>query len=357
LNKAFSIPLGFTFDDSGTADRNNLGVAACLPEYVADPENTLLAAVTDPSKILRRQFSPLVLSGPSGVGKSFLAHGLKTRWSHENPQEKTLACTGADFARSLAKAIDTDAIGDFRTRFRSADILVLDNITELARKDAAQCEFARTIDHIHAKERIVIVTSRVPPSRLNRFSPQLISRLSQGLLLPLRPPGTSARREIVTRLAGRHGIQLSDDATTLLVSGGPVSVVSLNSFFLRIKASEPRTSQPLDHKFVRSLLAESSSDTSPNINAVTKIVAKRFRLKVADLRSSSRRQQIVRARGTAMFLARKHTGLSLERVGEYFGKRDHTTVLHACRQTEERLASDPELRNAVNDITNQLNEL
>lgn len=356
MNEAFSIPLGLTFGNSQTAGQQQIGVAAFLPEFIADPENALLAAVVNPSEILTHQFSPLVFTGPAGVGKTFLTLGLVSRWSLENPDTEVVTCTGADFARGLSEAIDTDSIDDFRTRFRKSDILVLDDITELFQKEAAQAELARTIDHLHAEERMVIVTSRVPPRRLNRFSPHLISRLSQGLVLPLKPPGPAARREIVMRLAECHATQLSDDAATLLVRRGPASVVALNGLFLKIRTAQNGKSKPLDSNFIRSLLDESFAKSTPSISLVTKLVAKRFHLKVADLRSSSRRQQIVRARGAAMFLARTHTGLSLERVGEYFGKRDHTTVLHACRQTEERLTSEPELRDALADITNQLNE-
>lgn len=355
LNGTFSIPLGLMSSNSDVADRRQPLAAATLPEFIADAENNLLSAVTEPAEILQRQFSPLVLVGPSGLGKSFLVQGLVARWSQGNAEAEIVTCTGADFARSLAEAIDTDAIDDFRSRFRQADILFLDDITELARKEAAQSELARTLDHLHAEDCLAIITSRITPSRLNRFLPQLVSRLLQGLVLPLKPPGPAARSELVLKLAERHGVRLPEASITLLISSGPSSVTALNGLLLQIKSLHTGP-DPVCPKDIESLLESCNINALGNISSLAKLVARRFRLKVADLKSSSRRQRIVLARGTAMYLARKHTGLSLQRIGEYFGKRDHTTVLHACRQTEERLTTEPELREALNDIANQLNE-
>jgi chromosomal replication initiator protein len=353
LNGAFSIPLGLNLSNSNVADRHEPGSATALPEFIADAENTLLSVITDRSEILQRQFSPVVLVGPTGVGKSFLAQGLVDRWSEEYAPTEVVTCTGADFARSLAEAIDTDAIDDFRNRFREAKVLFLDDITELARKETAQYELAQTLDHLQANEGLAIITSRTPPARLSRFLPRLVSRLSRGLVVPMKHPGPAARRELVMRLADFQGIQLSEDSITLLVSDGPPSVTALSGLVRQIK-SLPDSANSVDPLVIHPLLANRDVNASANMSSLTKLVARRFRLKVADLKSSSRRQKIVQARGAAMFLARKHTGLSLQRIGEYFGKRDHTTVLHACRQTEDRLNSEPDLRDAVNEITNQL---
>lgn len=356
VNGVFSIPLGFTFGDSDVGDRQPATAVTALSEYIADDGNPLSAVNTELSELLQRRFSPLVLTGASGVGKSFLAQGLVARWSQEDPEREIVVCTGADFARALANAIDTDATEDFRRRFRTADILLVDDLTELARKEAAQIELARTLDHLHQQDRFAVVTSRVTPTRLSRFAPQLVSRLTQGLVLPLSPPGPAARREIVSRLADRFDVPLSDDSLTLLATSGPPSVSGLSGLVQRIKSHSHEHSQPLSTQFVHSCLDEQTEQEGPAISSIAKLVARRFRLKVADLKSPSRRQAIVRARGAAMYLSREYTELSLERIGKFFGKRDHTTVLHACRQAEDRLSSDPVFKEALIEITSQLSE-
>lgn len=353
LNGVFSIPLGLNLSNSDVADRHELGSAAALPEFIADDENTLLSVITDRSEILQSQFSPVVLVGPSGVGKSFLAQGLVDRWSKEYAPIEVVSCTGADFARSLAEAFDTDAIDEFRNRFRGARVFFLDDVTELARKEAAQSELAQTLDHLQTNDSLAIITSRTPPARLSRFLPRLVSRLSRGLVVPMKSPGPAARRELVMRLADFQGIQLTEDSITLLVTDGPLSVTALGGLVRQIQSLHGGADS-VGPQVIQPLLSDRDVTTNANMSSLTKLVARRFRLKVADLKSSSRRQKIVHARGAAMFLARKHTGLSLQRIGEYFGKRDHTTVLHACRQTEERLTSEPDLKDAVNEISNQL---
>lgn len=354
VNGTFSIPLGNPDSDAGSAGCRSAGASVTQAEFIADAENTLLTTILQPQEIIANGFIPLVFTGPTGVGKSFLATGLVARWSQQDRMAVVASCTGADFCRLFREAIETDAIEEYRSRFRAVNFLVLDDLTELSGKDAAQIELASTIDDLLLHKQIVVVTSRTPPARLNRFVPQLASRLAQGLELPLKLPGPAARHELIRRLASRHSIQLSDESIALLVESGPHSASGLQGALLQMASESAHDSTRLDPGTVIDYLTDRQQQSQFTVNSLAKLVARRFRLRVADLKSSSRRQTIVLARGVAMYLARQHTRLSLERIGEYFGKRDHTTVLHACRQIRLRLEREPELKEAVDDIKNQL---
>lgn len=350
---AFTIPLEHLGSESGGSRRRSGSSLGVRTEFVADSENALLTSIQLRSQLTDGDFCPLVLCGPTGVGKSFLAHGLVGRWANEDPLAEVVTCTGADFARLFREAVDTDAVDEFRRRFREADILLLDDVHELAGKDAAQVELASAIDELRAGGRVILITSPHLPTRLNQFLPQLISRLMCGLIVPLKMPGAAARRELILRVAQQHELSLDAKSLELLVRSGPQCPTGINGLLLKIR-SDVNGDIQLDEQAVRRQLEDQQGRTSPTISTLTKMVARRFKLRVADLKSSSRRQAIVRARGAAMYLARRYTDLSLERLGEYFGKRDHTTVLHACRQVEQRVLSEPELKEILDDIENQL---
>lgn len=353
----FTIPLGTGEEfDFSPRKASTLRRASTLPlcDYIADEENALLRTLLPSLQRSTNLFGPLLLWGPTSTGKTTLALALVQRAKAIAPEGKLLLLTAADFARAYANAIDTDSLSEFRQRFLQTQLVVIDDLHHLAGKTSALAELRTLLDLMTASSIRVVVTSLHAPSDLP-FTADLRGRLSQGLVIPLRWPGASARREIVVRyLASRHAT-LSEAMVARLADHycGPPS--RLFSGLAQLVHGAEVERRPLDDAYVaESLAAHTEAAISPR--AVIAAVAKQFHVTVKDLKGTSRRQAINTARGVAMYLLRHHTKQTFEQIGQHFAGRDHTTVMHACQKTTERLAGDPQLQHAVDQVVTHLQE-
>jgi chromosomal replication initiator protein len=329
-------------------------------EYVGSEENRLVQhavhALLDRSGL----YNPLIFYGSTGTGKSFLALGLAERWRSQYPEDKVVVTCGPDFARSFANAVDTDNLVSFRKRARSAQLFVLDDIHLLKQKRAAQLELARAIDALIQNGGAVLLTDQTAPTADTGLVPALRSRLAQGLAVRLTPPGASARRYLLERLAAQYEIQF-DDAAIELLSNHSLEADPQSSTVLRLRHAVIQLAHGgqgragcIDVEQVRHFLREQETQRQPTLRAIAAAVSKHFAVTGPELRGPSRRRNVVRARGVAMLLAWTYTGKSLEAVGQYFGNRDHTTVLHACRKTDQLRQSEPAIAQAWEDLLAQL---
>ncbi len=323
--------------------------------YLAGPENRLLPpAVHGVLQSRAATHNPLVLHGPTGTGKSHLARGLAAAW-RERFHDQMVAYTNAtDFARELADAIETQAMDDLRGRYRGANLLVFEDVGRLAEKPAAQVELIHTLDAVLQEGGQVVVTASIPPAELKGLMPGLQSRLVAGLVLPLSPPGAGARLAILRQLAALRDVALSDSAAQLLADGLRGTVPELLGALLTLYVPADISGKPIDAAAVRAFLAGRNRSHKPQVAAVAALTARRFSLKLADLRGPSRRRPMVAARDVAMHLARTLCGATLQQIGVYFGGRDHTTVMHSCRKAEMLLKTDLATRQAVEQLQQQL---
>jgi chromosomal replication initiator protein len=304
-------------------------------------------------------YNPVVLCGGTGTGKSLLAHGVAGRFRDQNKGARIVFTTGADFARDYALALQTDSLQDMRHKYRRASLLVIDDLHEIASKTGAQNELIRTLNSSLKRDRGVVATLRQSPLETASLLPGLASRLSGGLLVPLQPPGEAARRQILEQLAAARGASLTTDVIDLIVAGipgassKPVTVPQLQAILNRLDSCPSSPGEEIDEQQVRECLISRQSAVEPQLRSIAKHVCKYFKVRLTDLRGPARQQKIVRSRGVAMLLARRLTANSLEQIGRYFGNRDHTTVLHACRKTESMMESDPSIRQAVEELVLQ----
>ncbi|QDU92256.1 Chromosomal replication initiator protein DnaA [Lignipirellula cremea] len=325
-------------------------------EFLAGEENALARAAAEsflnPSQPDHFSYNPWVLYGPTGVGKSLLAQGLLHQlqardWS-------TLCIAGVDWAREYADAVETKSVGEMREKYQAYDYLLIEDLHEMAEKKPAQQELVLLIDALLDAGSRLWVTLLAPPTETRGFLPALASRLAEGLATPLRPPGPLVRKELLQRLATASKIKLSGPALATLVESTSGAPLELKQTLLAAAAAAHAAGETLSPAFLAQHLSAARAARRPSLRNITAKVSGRFQLKSSELKSATRRQAVVRARGVAMYIARQLTDKTLEEVGKHYGGRDHTTVLHACRRTEALLHEDPELQKLVEEIAIQL---
>ncbi|MHB8971831.1 MAG: helix-turn-helix domain-containing protein [Pirellulaceae bacterium] len=356
----FSIPLEAYPSLSHEAGPNGTPRGVALREYIGSDENRLVPFAVQALLASDRRYNPIVFTGPSGTGKTLLAVGLAERWRHERSGNVVVATCGADFARSFAYALDTDSLADWRTKTSAADLFVLDDLQQMRQKLAAQEELVHLLDQLLDAGRAILITALHAPCVSDGLLPGLCSRLSGGLSVPLLAPGVPARRELLRRIADLHDVQLSDAAIEMLASGPSDAesdrwtVPQLNHAVVQLGHSARVEATSIELDEIRLFWKGQAHERQPTLRLIASKVAKYLAVTVPQLRGPSRRSHVVRARGVAMLLARNLTGTSLEMVGQYFGNRDHTTVLHACRKTESLRHTDPAISQAMDELWEQL---
>ena len=376
-NGVVTIPLpGQPLSDNGSSPDDNRTPLAM--EFIAGPENCLVEPAV--LGILGRRltpFNPLVLYGPSGTGKSHLARGIAATWKANFPHSRVVYTTAVDFARERKDAFDAQSVEDFRARYRGAALAVFEDLGELAadpsrrgvRKDsqsppkeslptprrsgcfpAVQEELICTLDAIIQRGGQVLATIAAAPHDIGGLVPALQSRLAAGLCLPLALPGADARRAILQRWSTLREFELADSILKLLAEGLAGTVPELLGAMLQLEVPARQEGRRVDARRVREFLSRRDEALRPKLRDIAALTARHFSLRLADLRGASRRRPVVAARDVAIYVCRHLTSESLGRIGEYFGGRDHTTVLHAYRKAEEQMEADPAIRQAIDQL-------
>ncbi len=355
ISGLFSIPMP-------TAKTASPRLFGAEPRFIVGPENALVRELVRAVTSSTPTYNPLVIYGTSGVGKTTLAHLLADLWQRAHIEAKgVLRTTAADLARALAHAAETNSVADLRTRHQRCDLLLIDNVHELADRPAAQQFLTTTIDALMRRGVLVIATLRQLPGETGSLLPLLASRLSAGLIVPLVPPAVQAREEIVRQLAVEHDLRLSAEATARLVGGvrfggrqgrqrpAAMTVPQLRHALMQFASA----AQHADHD------GQPPDDQSPThrqrFRPITAAVARHFDQTVADLKGPSRRRHVVEARAVAMYLCRTLTDASLAEVGGHFGGRDHTTVIHACQKIEDLARRELPFARTLTDLATQIN--
>lgn len=326
-----------------------------LRAYFAGPENRLApVAVAGLLSGETAWLGPLWLYGPAGAGKTHLARGI-ARHFYRQQTGSVVYVSGLEFARQFAAAIEADAMAEFRTQFREADLLVLDEIGPLAKKPSALVEFRFALDAVSDRGGLVIVSSRREPRQLRALPSDVAARLTGGLVLKLALPGVAARTAIVAEIASLRGIDLAAEVVHQLaaqLSGNPRDLLAALTEIAAQQADAGR--HTIDAAAVRKYFSQQPARPPRSPASIIGIVARHFELDPAQLKSAARTKGVVAARSMAMYLIRKLTDCSLDRIGRALGGRDHTTVLHNCRKIQQQVASDTEVRQAVDLLTQRL---
>ena len=348
--------------DAGKAS----GSAKAGGDFFAGPENYLVEVavrwalgndidinndVVDPSFCDVNSFvtyCPILLYGPPGCGKSHIALGIYQTWRQKNRRKRGACLTGDDFAKSLADAIESKTVDDFRGKIRQSEMLVIDGIDSLATKKVAQEELLNAIDDVTTAGHTVILTIQRFPTLSQFPDERLIARLTMGLVVPIVLPGVTTRSVLLKHFAEQLGLRLTAPANQAMARELPVSVPQLFGTLARLSVESGK--ETIDLATAREAIRSCTMVAVPTVDKIAKTTAKQMGIKLADMKGKSRKSTTVRARAVAIYLARQLTQLSLKDIGKYFGGRDHTTIAHSANEIESKIANDPELRGLVQQI-------
>jgi len=325
---------------------------------LAGPENALIRTLGAVAVSQQLPFNPIVIYGQPGVGKSSLAHALAARRRQQYQLAKVIATTGADLARGLADAIDTDSASEFRARHHRCDLLLIDDAQRLAGKQPAQQFLLTAIDALRLHGALVIVTLSQPPQSTPGLLPALASRLAGGLVAGLASPGPLTRLELVRQALAERRLSL-DESQIAELAGLNDPVARHFTTPARLRRAVLQFAAAVEFRASGRQASAHYGERDPSASksvcrTVMASIAGHFGLTIGQLKGKSRRQAVAEARSLAMYIARRVTTASYAELGRHFGGRDHTTVLHACRKVSRALEHDEALRQAVADLTAQI---
>ncbi len=293
-----------------------------------------------------RAYNPLFIYGGVGLGKTHLLQAIGHHVIHKHQLTRVAYISSEKFTNELINAIRDDRTLEFRTKYRNVDVLLIDDIQFLAGKERTQEEFFHTFNTLHEASRQIIITSDRPPKEIPTLEDRLRSRFEWGLIADIQPPDLETRIAILRKKAELDGMTVPDDVAEYIAQRIQSNIRELEGALVRVVAYATLTRAPMTVELAAEILKELLPATAPRvvtIPLIQKVVADHFGLRVEEMRAKRRTKGIAFPRQIAMYLARELTDASLPRIGEEFGGRDHTTVMHACERVKAVLARDPYL--------------
>ncbi|OGT06217.1 MAG: chromosomal replication initiation protein DnaA [Gammaproteobacteria bacterium GWF2_41_13] len=298
-------------------------------------------------------YNPLLIYGDVGLGKTHLMQAVGNAILSKNPKKKIIYLHSERFVVNMIKALQTDSIDEFKRFYRSVDALLIDDIQFFAGKDRSQEEFFHTFNALiedYGKQ--IILTCDRYPKEINGLEERLKSRFGWGLTVAIEPPELETRVAILLSKAEQNKIDLSYDVAFFIAKRIRSNVRELEGALKRVAANAEFTGRPITLDFVKEALRDlfTLQDKLVTIENIQRIVAEYYKVKVADLMSGRRSRSIVRPRQMAMALAKELTNHSLPEIGNAFGGKDHTTVLHACKKMKELIETTHDLKEDYSNL-------
>lgn len=330
----------YTFENFVVGSSNQLAHAGCLAA----------------GEQLSKAYNPLFIYGGAGLGKTHLLHAIGHLVLRRNGKVRLSYVSSEKFTNDLINSIRFDSTVEFRNRYRSLDLLMIDDIQFIAGKERTQEEFFHTFNDLYDSAKQIVISSDSLPREIPTLEERLRSRFEWGLIADIQPPDLETKAAILRKKAQAEGVRLPDEVSLFIAKNVQSNIRELEGSLVRLIAYGSLTGREITLELAQETLKELNAERAKVITlvAIQRAVADFFKVKVEDLKSKERNQGVVLPRQVAMYLGRTMTVSSLPAIGEAFGGKDHTTVIHACEKIKRRLAEDEAFRKQVASLSHAI---
>ena len=318
-----------------------------------------LAVAESPSEA----YNPLFIYGGSGLGKTHLMHAIGIHLLENNPDMNVLYVSSEMFTTELIKALNNKNMNEFKAKYRKTDVLLIDDIQFLEGKEATQEEFFHTFNALYDLNKQIIISSDRAPNKLVNLEERLRSRFQWNLIADIQPADYETRVAILVKKAENMGIDIYNnpevyDVICMIAEKIKDNIRELEGALIRVVSFSQLLNEKLDKNFAKKTLKDVFINMENTITPekIKKTVCKHYGIKLSDMESSKKTNNIAFPRQVAMYLIREMTDASLPKIGQFFGGKHYTTVLYACEKIEEEQKVDPNLRNIIEEIREEIKE-
>jgi len=304
-------------------------------------------------------YNPLFIYGGVGLGKTHLMHAIGHYVQQQYPEKRLLYITSENFTNELISSIQQNRNTEFRNRFRNVDVLMVDDIQFIAGRDSTQEEFFHTFNALHTAGKQIILTSDKPPQEIARLEERLTTRFVWGLIADIKRPDIETRIAILHEKARQDHVNVGDDVLELIAANVDSNIRELEGNLTRLVAYSNLVNQPITMELCQEALRDlfvkpKTRSITPEV--IMQTVGDYYGITTEDIISPTRRREITVPRQIAIYLTREMTTMSLPQIGQAFGNRDHSTILHSCNLVSNNIKSSSSMASVVNDIKNLINE-
>lgn len=287
-------------------------------------------------------FNPLMIYSTVGLGKSHLVQAIGNKLSYENKESVVIYISCEKFANQVVEAFKNNRIQDFIQKYQKVDVLIVDDIQFLSGKVKTQEIFFYIFNHLHQSGKQIIMTSDCPPKELKGVEERLISRFKWGLTADLSAPDQDTRREIIVSKMEHDGVQVLEEVVDYLAYNIETNIRELEGVLISLIAQSSLTRKEIDMELARKVVHSivQNSEVELNIEYIQKYVANYFDVTIDQMKSKTRKREIVVPRQVAMYLTKEYTNMSLKSIGYHFGNRDHSTIIHAIKAVNDMMDTD-----------------
>ncbi len=328
----------------------NLNTKYTFNEFVTGSSNQFaFAAAMAVANKPATTYNPLFIYGGVGLGKTHLINAVGNEILKNNPQTSVCYYTSEKFMNELINSLRYNKMDEFRNKFRSMDVLLIDDIQFIAGKERTQEEFFHTFNSLYDSHKQIVLTSDKFPKEIPGLEERLRSRFEWGLVADIQTPDVETKQAILKMKAEQNGINLPEDVAQFLANSVTSNVRELEGYLIRIGAFASLTSTPVSLDMAKNILKDIlvEKDRQVSVEQIQKIVANYFGLKISDLKSPKRYKALVQARQIAMYLTRQMTSLSYPDIGDHFGGKDHSTIIHAIKKIDKTKVNDSQLQSTL----------